>query len=53
MEKRKATYAESVLALLFMVVFVFVGISALDLPIEPMMLSAAGWAGILGQPRQS
>ena len=49
MEKRKATYAESILALLFMVVFVFVGFIAFDLPIELMMVLAAGCAGILAR----
>ena len=49
MEKRKATYGESILALLCMVVFVFVGFLAFDLRVELMMVAAAGCAGILAR----
>ncbi|PWW32209.1 transporter (NhaC family) [Cytobacillus oceanisediminis] len=49
MEKRNATYGESILALLFMFVFVFVGFLAFGLRVELMMVAAAGCAGILAR----
>lgn len=49
MEKRNATYGESLLALLFMFIFVFVGFLAFGLRVELMMVAAAGCAGILAK----
>ncbi|WP_264737367.1 Na+/H+ antiporter NhaC [Cytobacillus firmus] len=49
MTKRNATYGESILALLFMFVFVFVGFLAFGLRVELMMVAAAGCAGILAR----
>ncbi|MBU8768788.1 Na+/H+ antiporter NhaC [Cytobacillus oceanisediminis] len=49
MEIRNATYGESILALLIMFVFVFVGFLAFGLRVELMMVAAAGCAGILAR----
>ncbi|HZG70180.1 MAG TPA: Na+/H+ antiporter NhaC, partial [Chondromyces sp.] len=47
MQKRNPTYGESILSLLFMFIFVFVGFLAFDLRVELMMIAAASCAGIL------
>lgn len=47
MEKRKASFVESILSLLFMVIFVFVGFFAFQLRVELMMVAAACCAGIM------